>query len=314
MKSTVTIWDSLKKEFLYQRYSHVLWITLVSAVFLSLVNIYGLISKAINAYNNYLKSYTFYKEQGVDVEALLKLPGSAPGSSLVDNSVRYYYDQLSSTIYILDGVHLITPTLEWLLFAFCPIIFGLYGLYVATYDYKYKTLKLKMLHATPKHILTVKFIVSLICIIVVMVITLIISCLAGLVASIYLSKKVPVYSFPIVDTFSIGSLPLQLLYALFLCIIFTAIGFLLGIIFKTTLFPAILIFVYNFFVPLLGKYDFKNLIASVAHSIFSFKGKFELIVPVPIPVTQSLFILLLFCLLLIAGSFLLFKRQSKYTH
>ncbi len=314
LKSTVTIWASVKKELLYQRYSHILWKTLIATVFLSFVGVYGLISKAINAYDNYVKAYAFYTEQGVDVKALLQAPASALGGPLTDNQAKYYYDQLSATIYMLNGTHMFTPTLEWLLFVFCPIIFGLYGWYISTYDYKHKTLKLKMLHSSPARILSAKFIASLIVIVFVMTITLVLSAIAGIIASIYLRNKIPVDSFAMIDQLDTSSLLLQLLFALLLCALFTSIGFMLGTIFKVSLLPAILIFAYNLLLPIFGKYDLKNVIASVAHSIFSFKGQFQLVVPVPMSMVTALWTLLLFGLLFVGTSFVLFQKQSKYTN
>lgn len=314
------MWSNTISELKYQVYSHVFGIALLCILILSAINIYGLVNDANNSYDNYIKTYNFYKQQGVDVDVLLTIPSKVTVDnqkdvelSTIDNPVRYYYDKVATSIEFMKGTNIITQTLEWLGFIFCPIIFGICAIHMATYDYRFQTLRIKAVRISWSQILLAKYLATFISMLILMLITIIVSYVGGIFAYDYTIQHISIEQFIHANVFIEKSLFLQISLTILIYSVFIVIGFILGILCKNIVVPVIVMFIYNLFMPVLGKYDLKNLISNTAHHIFEFKGRFQLVEPIPLSVSLSTSLLLLIFLILLTLSFWLFKKQSKYT-
>lgn len=316
MTSTNVTLNSTKKELKYQWYSHVIWITVIISIFISLLNIYGLKSKATSSYDLYVKTYNLYKEEGMDVDKMLDMPINISGTGseqVVDNPVRFRLAEAGDAIGLLNNSSIITNTLEWMTFVFFPIIFVIYSIYLASYDYKYKTIRIKATQMASSKLITSKLLSLYLGVLIIFLTTTFVSFIAGYFFHQQLINEIPN---AILARFNTGldhnNLIIQLLFSLMISLIFASIGFLLGILFKSALIPVILFFVYDFIVPVLGKYDIRNIISVIAHDIFQFKGRFQLFKPTPVSEMTSFSILITVLVLSILLSYVCFSRQSKY--
>ncbi|MDI3411526.1 hypothetical protein QKW52_20220 [Bacillus sonorensis] len=70
--------------------------------------------------------------------------------------------------------------------------------------------------------------------------------------------------------------------------------------------------IYALLVPVLGKFDLKNLLSNLGHEVFNFNGSFKLFTPEKVDTIPIMFILLLFFALFSAVAYYAAHRQSKY--
>ncbi|WP_427182067.1 hypothetical protein [Paenibacillus sp. TC-CSREp1] len=316
MTSTNVILNRTKKELKYQWYSRIIWITMIISVFISLLNIYGLKSKASSSYDLYVRTYNLYKEEGMDVDKMLDMPINISGTGneqVVDNPVRLRLEEAATSINHLTINSIVINTLEWMTFVFFPLIFAIYSIFIASYDYKYKTVSIKATLMAPSQLITSKILSIYLGVLIVFVVTLITSLITGVIFHNQIISEIPEQTLTRFDYAIVpNNLMLQILFSLLVSLIFASIGFFMGILFKSALLPVILFFVYDFIVPVLGKYDLRNLVSVIAHDIFEFKGRFQLFKPTPVSEVTSFTILIIVFALSIFLSYVSFNKQSKY--
>ncbi len=316
MRFTNSFLSSVSKELKYQSYSKVLWISLVVALFISTINLYGLKTNIESAYDLYLKTKVVYTEEGVDVEKMLSEPINFTmegNSQTTDNPVRYQFNKVADTISLLNGKAIITQTLEWMNFVFFPLIFGLYSINTSTYDYRFGTINIKSVRYKRSILITSKLVSSYLGIILIFGLTLMYSYVFGIImhnqaTHMIISEDLARFEYKANN----NNLSIQLLFSIGICILFSTIGSFFGFLFKSTITATIVFFTYDLLVPVLGNYDLRNLISVIAHKLFDFNGRFQLFNPMPVPTQTAIIILLFFYLIILALSYVLFSKQSKY--
>ncbi|MGG5255366.1 ABC transporter permease, partial [Neobacillus sp. SM06] len=155
--------SNIKKELTYQYFSRVLLLTFIVILFFSLWNLYLQMKEAQDYYSQFLKTRAEFVSDGISIEEALKQKSNVQlkktnGGEVatIDNVLRYDYDNVVTSIYISQPKKSITLTLEWMTFLFFPFIFTMYGIYVGTYDFRYKTIKIRSVQDKWKHILLSK--------------------------------------------------------------------------------------------------------------------------------------------------------------
>ncbi|MEJ8548200.1 hypothetical protein [Brevibacillus borstelensis] len=316
MKNTNSIFNSVSTELKYQVYSHVLTVVLIISIALSIVNLYGLMKKADSSYTLYLKTYAGYEQQGMDVEEMLKAPLSVDKTGhleMIDNPIRYNYEETASALRLLKSENIMTQTLEWMSFIFFPLIFALYGIYISAYDYKYRTIKAKIVRTRWDKLLTAKLLSLYLSGLFIILCTLAVSYAASFWFYQQVVEHIPVEQFSHAELPPAKNVVPQFLLSIGASFLFATIGFILGLLFRGFAVPMIIFFVYDLIVPVLGAYDIRNLIAVIAHELFDFKGRFQLFTPLPVPSFAAIALLFVAFIISLAGSYLLFLRQGKYT-
>ncbi|ANY65479.1 hypothetical protein BBD42_02610 [Paenibacillus sp. BIHB 4019] len=319
MISTNKIFNCYKDELKYQIYSKTLLLIFIITIGLSTLNLFGLVSKAEGTYDVYVKTYNEFKDAGIDVEAMLKSPinrdikqNGSDRLTKVDNPVRFQFEEAGAASQLLKGTNIITNTLEWLDFVFFPIIFTLLGIHFVSYDYKYKTYKLKVIKAKWNKLFAGKLFALFTCTFFIFIFTLIASYMIGLYFHSQVVNRIPIEQFSSLPQIENNKFIIQLVFSLFICIFFSLIGFLMGILFKSFILPTIIFLVFNLLLPVLGKYDIRNMIAIISHEIFEFKGRFILFMPAYIPLYQSIMLLVSITCFMIATSFFYLYKQGIY--
>lgn len=318
MKYIKDMLNSTKKELKYQLYSKVFLITFLVIFLFAVFNLYSQMMYVKANYNLFLRSMEKYKELGIDITEALNSPAVVEkknGLEMVDNFLRYDYDNVALSIYDLGKAdRVITNTLKWLSFLVFPFIFAIYGIYVATYDIKYKTIKIKAIQKRYSQILFSKQLSMYVSSVMIISIVLLLSNIASFLFYNMVSYAIPVDNFELTTFPSDTNVMLQLILSIGITFIFITIGFYLGIIFKGFAYPAMIFTVYNFIVPNLGKYDLKNLISILGHKVFDFYGNFILFKPINVPLNMVIIILVSFVGLSTIFTYLIAERQSKYVY
>ncbi|MBS4538608.1 hypothetical protein GOQ27_09040 [Clostridium sp. D2Q-11] len=288
----------------------------IVAIFLSLLFVLTLFlnySAVINTYDSYLKTENYYVENGLDIEKDLageyNLEENENGGT-VSNPILYYKDTVSRHIYAASPKYMLSQLLESSILLF-PLVFGILGLLVASTDFKYKTIKLKTVRMDRSTLGIVKQLSIVFSSFIILVITLIISYLIGWIMYIKLSSSIPIEEFN-VGTFNASSLIIvKFIFAYIIALIFAEIGYTLGMIFKNSIIGMIVIIVYIYILPNLGRFDLKNSYFYFARKVFDFYG----VVSVQSPketslIVSTLIILSVIIISFIANMFIIVKRSS----
>ena len=142
MKSINNILQVANKELYYQWHSKKIVILVFILLVISTSHLIGLHNRVISSHNRYQRTEMAYKENGIDIVEALQEPNNIyveDNSKITSNPLKDDFISLAIAIQNLKPRNIISNTLEYLVFVFCTLIFGIYAAYVATYDFKYKT-------------------------------------------------------------------------------------------------------------------------------------------------------------------------------
>ena len=243
-------------------------------IFLS--SLFGLIiflnySAVTNTYKNFEKEVEIYQKNNLDIDKDLNGEYKVEKSTIT-NPILYFKETTSRYIYTASPQYIISQFLESSILFF-PLVFGFFGLYIATYDTKYKTIKLKTVRMSRRAFGITKQLSISLSIFIVLVISLLIAFFAGLIVYNIMSNNIPLDDFNSKTVFAnSSSMFIKFIFAYIIALIFAEIGYALGIIFKNPTVGLIVIVIYMYIVPNLGSFDIKNSIRYFARNIYDFYG------------------------------------------
>lgn len=310
----------LQKELAYQYYAKIFLILVIPLLLVSSGYIYVQYQNTQNGYQQFLKTKAEYEKLGIDVKKALESPVKVTEGALkskdgdgeiVENILRYDYEQLILSVHLIQPKQTVITTMEWMGFIAFPLAFTLYAIYISTYDIRFKTVKVKAAKRDWKAVLLAKQCSVYIVMFLASAAVLCVSYLAGLIFYALAAKTVPVDQFA-VSAPSKGNILIQFIVLLAVSFVFATIGFYFGILFRSFIAPALLYIIYALLVPVLGKFDLKNLLSNLGHEVFNFNGSFKLFTPEKVDTIPIMFILLLFFALFSAVAYYAAHRQSKY--
>ena len=311
IKNSLTL---TKKELFFQFKSKVLLILFCSVTVIMAFHFYGLYHNVINNYNLYLETEQMYIDNGLDILESLKEANytvSNGNSTITSNPLKEDFIALAVSIQNLDSSHMVSNSLEYFIFVFGTIIFGIYAAYAATYDFKYRTHKTFSVKYKQMELLSGK----LLSIFLVLFTSLLLLSAAAFAASPFLKylvkKSVPIEKYVIPELVYEANIVVQLLFAMALLGFYMIVSFAAGYVIKNMLPVTIFLLLYTLFIPVLGRYDIKNICSFFARRIFTFQSRFVIFESVAISPVWGLGIVAL-VLVLAFFSLLVSSRRSQY--
>lgn len=294
-------------------------IYVITLIFLSIL--FGIIlflnfSSVTDLHTEYKSALNYYENNNLDIEEDLANDYSVEtteNGGLITNPVAYYKDTISRYIYAASPDYRLTQLLESSVLYF-PIVFGILGLFVATNDFRFKTIKVRTVRLSKVKLGLVKQISLAISSLIILILALLVAYLAGELMYQYLIGQIPVKDFAISSEAitSSSSIFSKFILAYVIALIFVEIGYTLGILFKNMYVGLILIIVYTFILPNLGVYDLKNSIFYFASKIFDFYGVVNIEVTEHTGFGSSLITILLTLVLAIFINNFVMKKRSSY--
>lgn len=306
MKNSMEI---TKKELLYQIRSKNLFIVTILTMVITLFHLYGLCANVTNSYHTYLQTEQMYKDNGMDIISALEEENYTVvngNSQITSNPLKEDFVNLAVSIQNLDRENIISTSLEYFIFVFGTLIFGIYAAYVATYDYKYKTHKFFSIKYKQREIVTGKLLSVLIVLLFSLFLMSILSYIASPVLKYLVGRSVPVDKYVIPGMSYDTNLALQLCFTIAFLGFYIVISYTVGLLFKNMFPITIFLLLYTLLIPVLGKYDIKNIFSFFAHKIFAFKARFAAFQPTEISnatgIAILVFMLMAACILMAASS------------
>lgn len=318
--SIKNIYNIFKKELAYQSYSKMLFILFIPLLLISSGYIYFQYKNTVSSYQLFKKTEAEYESLGIDIKQALGSPVKVKEGELkskdgdgeiVENILRYDYEQFVLSLHHLQPKQSVIITMEWMGFIVFPLAFTLYAIYISSYDMRFKTVKVKAVKHDWKSVLLAKQCSVYMVMLAAMAAVLCTAYMSSFIFYSLASRVIPV------DQFLISALPkanilLQFIVVLTVSFIFATIGFYLGVLFRSFITPALLYIIYSLLVPALGKFDLKNLLSNLGHAVFNFNGNFRLFTPVKVDMFPIIIILATSIGLLSAVTYYMAHRQSKY--
>lgn len=309
------IFHETKYELLYQVFAKSILIAFTILLLLAILNLISLSSKITDNYARYLKTRENYEQDGIDIESSLRAPNTVKkedGFIIVDNPLKYDYMELSNNVHNLNPKYVISNTLEYMIFVFCTFTFAIYGAYIAAYDYKYKMYKTKTNRKELAYTIISKLLSMLLAIFLVVMLTSFMAYILSFFFNEKLKDSVPLDDFFFEDFGYKSNMLIQIFFSIIVTFIYGMWGFLIGFLCKNISIPTIVFAMYGFVVPILGKYDLRNIISNLSHEIFDFKGRFQMFEPIKVNNFLCIMYLVLYTLIPIFISVFIGKRRSLY--
>lgn len=108
-------------------------------------------------------------------------------STHIENLLSFYKELLDKSIFASSNEYRLTQIFESSIVLF-PIVFGVLGIFNATYDYRFKTIKLKAVNVNRKTLATGKRLTSWLISIVILVVSISLAWLVGWAINSYLQQ------------------------------------------------------------------------------------------------------------------------------
>lgn len=304
-----------KKELLYQFKSQKLFILCVLILGILFLHLFGLHNAAINNYNMYLQTEQMYRENGFDIIESLKEDNHVitdNNSSVSSNPLKEDFVSLAVSIQNLTPDSIISNSLEYFIFVFGTLLFGIYASYIATYDYKYRTHKFFSTRYKQSEILTGKLLSVFLILLGSLFLISVVAYLASPILTSLIKKSVPIENYTLPGLGYESNFLSQLLFSIALLGFYVIVSFTVGFLFKNMFPITIFLLLYTLFIPVLGKYDIKNIFSFFAHKIFSFKARFVALRPLEISSACGIFILLAILACACISLFAVSSNRSSY--
>lgn len=267
------------KDIFYQIYSKNFFILLLVIILLSAFNTFSLKKNISNNFNLFNKTLEQAENNGENIEEALRANVNITKKENVeeiDNVLKYDYLNLVNSINSVNPKLTINQILSYLTFTFFPIIFGVFGVIVATYENKYKILKLNSICDDKKIIFMSKIMALVLISSVTLLVTLSINYIINfcIYNSIINNPKFEPYILNNILNIDIILSIKQVLFSLSVILIFAIIGFVFGNILRNSTISIIIILLYNLLIPITGRYDLKNILLYEGSKLFKFTGNF----------------------------------------
>lgn len=308
----------IKAEFKYLWFSKIILALYIFFTAIICISLFSNTSQLKQKYELYNTTYNNYLKNGEDPILALQqetniIESDEVGNTTIQNPLRYDYNNVCKFLSLTNPNYVMIQSLEFICFVICTIVFGFLGVYVSTFDHKWKTLKLKAARDSVDRINVSKVVSSFGVVLIIIFSSVITSFIIG--SAFYFSTisnmDLSVFKF---EYFSSGKLPIAFCFVIFVSMVFFVIGYTLGILFKKPSIPAVIILLYNLVVPSLGKYDLKNSISTIGHEIFKFHGDSALIIPSPMTLTQANISLIVITFILLFAIYIVSNKQSKFAN
>ncbi len=311
MKNSVNV---MQKELFYQLKSKRLVILLLTIVGIILLHLFGLYNSVISNYHLYLQTEQMYIENGLDIIESLKETNyvvTEGNTSITSNPLKEDFVNLAISIQNLDGTSIVSNSLEYFIFVFGTLIFGIYAAYVATYDYKFHTHKFFSSQYKQNELLTGKLLSIFLVLFSSLLLLGTIAYCASPILKWLVRKTVPTEKYALPGLSYENHLWIQILFTVALLGFYILISYTVAYILKNMIPITIFLLLYTLLIPVLGKYDVKNICSFFAQKIFSFKARFVVFQATDISPACGASVIVL--MLLVAGIALFFtSKRSAY--
>lgn len=255
----------------------ILWIVLFTLVLLMGIQVINY-SEVKDTFDGYNKKIEFYKDDPKGMEEEFSsgytISMSEDGKSgVIENPLPYYKEQLNQYIYTASPVNALAQMQEASVIIF-PIIFGIFGAICSTVDSKYKMNKIKKIKYSKNTYFVAKHLAMYLEYIIIVIVAFILGKLSNFIIYERIKKMIPVNDFQEYAPVKCNMQTHIYRWILILVVglVFMEIGAGIAVLVKHSIVAIIAVFLYLYIVPVLGKWDLKNVMYYSYKKLFDLKG------------------------------------------
>ncbi|HCZ37968.1 MAG TPA: hypothetical protein DHV18_00640 [Brochothrix thermosphacta] len=232
---------------------------------------------AVNStHSDFQTQVKFAKENGEDINVELKkeykVTEQSSNSTHIENPLSFYKELLDKLIFASSNEYRLTQIFESSIVLF-PIVFGILGIFNATYDFRFKTIKLKAVNVNRKTLATGKHITTWLISLVILVVSISLAWLVGWAINSYLQQ---LHIFNTTVSLPLRDMGLKVAWTVFLAIFYCELGYTIGYITKNSSISIIAIFIVSYIMPMLnfnlGYFDINKAILAISAQVFDYYG------------------------------------------
>ncbi|WP_441440813.1 hypothetical protein [Brochothrix thermosphacta] len=248
---------------------------LVATVLFSMILLMNF--SAVNStHSDFQTQVKFAKENGEDINVELKkeykVTEQSSNSTHIENPLSFYKELLDKLIFASSNEYRLTQIFESSIVLF-PIVFGILGIFNATYDFRFKTIKLKAVNVNRKTLATGKHITTWLISLVILVVSISLAWLVGWAINSYLQQ---LHIFNTTVSLPLRDMGLKVAWTVFLAIFYCELGYTIGYITKNSSISIIAIFIVSYIMPMLnfnlGYFDINKAILAISAQVFDYYG------------------------------------------
>jgi len=304
-------------ELQYLLRSKIAVLLLASFVIAGIGSAIGLVSTADTKLQMFNRTLTQAQDAGDSLTAALSRPlnvtSDGQGGMLVDNPLRYDFEQAQSSFSVLHPLGFSINALQSLMFLVVPLAAILLALALVTRDYRLGTLKVRSSRASFRTIRNSQFLATVCSLVFGTVVAILSAVAAGaLLASSLQSDKhiVALANFGSATASEFGkTFGLEVGVGAF----FAAAGWGIGLIVRQALIPAVAFTIWDLMCPLLGRFDPRTLWLTAARALLVFRGSFEIPTLSPTPALLVVVSLCAMAGVVALAGVLVSNRVTRYT-
>ena len=191
---------------------------------------------------------------------------------IIDNPTKYYFMAYQASLVAMLPKNGINQLLSSAFFIIFPFMSGIYGVVIANAEIKYGTNKVHRTICSQWQINQSKLIASMV---ITLTSVLLISIMGFVMLQLLTPWLFPVEVIPLIELDSINQLSFmhhslyQILFVLGNSLIYLLIMFYLTLVTKNMLVSLFVLSTYTLFLPILGKFDLKNIILTMYPKVFN---------------------------------------------
>jgi hypothetical protein len=257
-------------------------------------------------------------QEGADIDSVLNEEfsidktevGLFTTSSVIDNPLAYYNDQIKRAFFAASPQYTLAQMGEASFLIIFPLLFGMIGAFIGSYDLTQKTIKLKGVRFSRFSIGLAKHLCLFISALAVYIIALIIVKIMGVVMFQYLSRALGADGFAPLE--QNGYLWLKLTFAYVIGFLFAEICLNVSMIFKRAVVGIVAVFLYLLLLPNLGRFDIKNAVHFLASKVYDFYGVVSVGDYTDATVMGSVIALIVVFVVFVGAGMITLKRRGLY--
>lgn len=311
----MNMFRSIRTELRYETWSlTLLWPLAVTFVAVCL-GLIGSLSNAAVTLARFQSTQAQAASNGVSLQEAMKHPigESIQGNqTLLDNPLRFDYEQAYNAHRALDGWNSIGTGLEMITFIVIPLLFFLYGCTVAVGDVRQRILKQRVvIQGARPYVLAKMAVVSGVAVASAVLGAIVSLAGAPIIGAFFQSGRPFDFPFAVEDA-GIGNPAAQIIFSAATAMFFGLLGLFVGLVTRTTLIPGLVAGALLMVVPFAGPYDPRNILTTAGQAVFNFWGGFSPRTLFPVPLDAGLTLMVLGLGVIAAGCSYIWSRMTKF--
>lgn len=284
-------------ELKYLFYSKLLYAAIAFLFLVSYGAVLSCLDNARQSGKKFARQVKLHEEHGESIAEALKAPTETiivDGQEIVKNALKYYLIELSNSLEALTTQGLVGSALEFSTFLAFPLLFALFGAFLATRDTRAQTIHIRASLENRGRIVLSAFVTMLLSALGAIIVVAVAAVVLGAIHSGQIEELRHSIDFETLTPESrmhiLGKVGFSVLVSMF----FGVWGYALGYLTRSALVPTIAATLYLFVLQFFSALDPRNLLTHLSMGAFDYWGGFKIRPPIEVTTTVAVAMLIVY--------------------